>query len=90
MSFTIISYITSWCPDCTRSRRILTRSGLPFREIDIEKVEGAEEEMRRLNGGSGKIPTILIESEAGRHVLIEPADRELAEHLRVLQRALAS
>jgi len=78
----IIAYITQWCPDCVRSRRVLQRSGLPFVEIDIEKTPSAEDAMRAVNGGSGKVPTILIESAAGRHVLIEPGDRELSDALR--------
>ena len=46
-------------------------------EIDIEKAAGAEEAMKALNGGSGKIPTILIYSDSGNQVLIEPGDKEL-------------
>jgi len=79
---TITVYSTNWCPDCIRSRRVLQRLGIPFEEIDIEKTSGAEEVMRAINGGSGKVPTIVIESAAGRVTLIEPSDRELAEALR--------
>ncbi len=81
MAVTIIAYITQWCPDCVRSRRILQRSGLPFAEIDIEKTPTAEDAMREINGGSGKVPTILIDSPGGRHVFIEPGDRELSDAL---------
>jgi glutaredoxin len=48
--------------------------GVSFKEIDIEEVRGAEDEMRRLNGGSGRVPTIVIGDEA---VLVEPTDAEL-------------
>ena len=82
MSDTVVVYITSWCPDCIRSRRVLQRAGVEFVEIDIEKVPGSEDAMRALNGGSGKVPTILIEGQFGRRILIEPSDRELAEALR--------
>lgn len=82
MAVTIIAYITHWCPDCVRSRRVLQRAGLPFVEIDIEKTPSAEDAMRAINGGSGKVPTILIESPAGRQVLIEPGDGELSDALR--------
>ena len=74
--------MTGWCPDCIRSRRVLLRAGVEFVEIDIEKIPGSEEAMRALNGGSGKVPTILIENQFGRKVLIEPGDRELADALR--------
>jgi len=79
---TIVAYITHWCPDCVRSRRVLQRFGLPFVEIDIEKTPSAEDAMRAINGGSGKVPTILIDSDAGRCVLIEPDDHELSDALR--------
>jgi mycoredoxin len=81
----VVAYITAWCPDCTRSRRVIQRMGIPFTEIDIEKISDAEEEMRALNGGSGKVPTILIENSFGRRILIEPGDRELADALRGCQ-----
>ena len=87
MAVTIIAYITHWCPDCVRSRRVLQRSGLPFVEIDIEKTPSAEDAMRAINGDSGKVPTILIESAAGRRVLIEPGDHELSDALRTTARS---
>ncbi len=70
-------YSTDWCPDCVRSKRLLKREGLAFKEIDIEEVSNSEEEMKTLNGGSKKIPTIIIESEHGRDILIEPDDPDL-------------
>lgn len=87
MALTIVAYITHWCPDCVRSRRVLQRAGLPFEEIDIEKTPSAEDAMRAINGGSGKVPTILIESPAGRRVLIEPADNDLTDALRTTAQA---
>jgi mycoredoxin len=70
--------VTNWCPDCTRSRRVLQQMGVKFQEIDIESVKGAEQEMRSRNGGSGKVPTILIDDI----VLIEPTDNELRDALK--------
>lgn len=52
--------------------------GIKYEEIDIEDVRGAEDEMRSRNGGSGKVPTILIDGI----VLIEPTDIELREALK--------
>ncbi len=69
----VLVYSTCWCPDCSRSKRLLRRLGVPFEEIDIEEVEGAEEEMRRVNGGSGKVPTVVVDGE----VLVEPSDADL-------------
>jgi mycoredoxin len=75
----VIAYVTNWCPDCTRSRRVLQQMGIRYHEIDIESVRGAEAEMRSRNGGSGKVPTILIDDV----VLIEPSDAELRDALKV-------
>lgn len=69
----IVMYTTSWCPDCHRSKRLLDEMGLRYAEIDIEEVDGAAEAMRRLNGGSPKVPTVLVEST----VLVEPSDEAL-------------
>jgi glutaredoxin len=69
----VVAYTTSWCPDCHRSKRLLVRRGVEFAEIDIERVAGAEAAMRGLNGGSGKVPTILLGDEA----LVEPTDLDL-------------
>lgn len=78
----VIAYTTAWCPDCTRSRRVLNRLGIEFVEIDIERVPGAEGAMRSANGGSGKIPTVLIDGPNGCAVLVEPSDTELSDALR--------
>ncbi len=74
---TIVAFVTSWCPDCSRTLRTLTRNSIPYDAIDIETVPGAEETMKSLNGGSGKVPTLIIDTQEGRTVLIEPSDRAL-------------
>lgn len=77
----IVAYTASWCSDCSRSKRLLKNSGFEFCEIDIEELPSAEEAMRSINGGSGKIPTILIESIYGRDILVEPSDSLLSQTL---------
>jgi mycoredoxin len=74
----VVAYVTSWCPDCHRSQRLLDRLRIPYEAIDIETTAGAEEAMRASNGGLGKVPTILI----GGSVLVEPSDEELTTALR--------
>ncbi len=83
----VVAYIAAWCPDCTRSRRALQRLGVVFAEIDTERIPGAEEAMRAVNGGSGKVPTILVDGPGGRAVLVEPGDRELADEIRRCSRS---
>lgn len=83
----VIAYMTNWCPDCARSRRVLEREGVPYVEIDIDKTPSAEDAMRTLNGGSGKVPTILVDTVEGRLALIEPTDAELTHALRSHQQS---
>jgi mycoredoxin len=78
----VIAYMTNWCPDCARSRRVLEREGVPYVEIDIDQTPSAEDAMRSLNGGSGKVPTIFVDTALGRITLIEPTDAELTNALR--------
>ena len=81
MGFSVTVYMTGWCSDCSRSKRFLNRSCIPFEEIDIEKDETAEATMRAINGNSGKVPTILLVSGERRIVLVEPSDAELKQAL---------
>ena len=74
----IVVYCTSWCPDCLRTKRLLKQLGVAFDLVDIEEVAGAELEMRRRNGGSGKVPTVLIGDEL---CLLEPSDAEIRQAL---------
>lgn len=74
----IVMYGVQWCPDCSRSRRVLKRHRVEYKEIDIDRESGADAKMRSLNGGSGKVPTLII----GEETLIEPSDHELTSALR--------
>ena len=77
----VTAYITDWCSDSSRSLRLLESTGLSFEVIDIEEVSGAEDAMKLLNGGSGKVPTILIDNDGSRRVLVEPSDSDLKRAL---------
>lgn len=70
-------YATDWCPDCVRAFRVLKQAGVRYTKIDIEEVPRAEAKMRELNGGSGKIPTLILERDAQTFCLIEPDDPDL-------------
>jgi len=72
---TVVVYSTTWCPACIQARRTLRHLRVPFEDIDIEEVSGAEQRMRSINGGSDKVPTIVV----GSCVLVEPSDTELIE-----------
>ncbi len=81
MSVAVTVYSTPWCSDCSRSKRLLRRAGVAFEEINIENSEDAENAMRSLNGGSGKVPTILLQNGMERRILVEPSDTELKHAL---------
>lgn len=42
----VVMYATGWCPYCMRARQLLGSKGVAFREIDVDAVPGAREEMR--------------------------------------------
>lgn len=55
----IVVYATSWCPYCARARALLEAKGVAFREIDVEAVPGAREQMRE-RAGRNTVPQIFI------------------------------
>jgi mycoredoxin len=75
----ITMYTTTWCPDCRRTKAFLKERGVPYREVNIEEDESAEEIVIRENGGKRKIPTLEV---GGRFFACSPFDAEqLAEEL---------
>lgn len=75
MSSTVTVYAKESCSDCAITKRVLTENRVVFSLVDVEKVEGAIEEMKGLNGGLNRVPTIVLPS--GR-VVIEPTAPVLA------------
>lgn len=76
----ITMYTTTWCGDCRRSKRFLSRHGIPYEEINIDETPEAARIVQELNNGRRSVPTILIE---GGPTLAEPSDRELGQALGV-------
>ena len=31
----VLLYVTSWCPYCRRAKALLTKKGVPFKEVDL-------------------------------------------------------
>ena len=52
-------YATSWCPYCTRARRLLASKGVEIEEIDVEARPQAREEMVARSGRTS-VPQIFI------------------------------
>ncbi len=74
----IVVYGTTWCPDCTSSRRFLDRQQIAYRWIDIDQDAAAREHVEQLNGGYRSVPTIVFPDGS---ILVEPTDKELARKL---------
>jgi glutaredoxin len=55
----VIVYCSPWCPDCREARRFLARHNIIYREIDIDKVPGAAEEIVERTGKRA-IPQFVI------------------------------
>jgi glutaredoxin 3 len=58
----VVIYLTDWCPYCARARGLLEKKGVVPREIDVEAVAGAREEMQGRSGRS-TVPQIFIGDE---------------------------
>ena len=80
----IIVYGTTWCPDCTRAKRILQQAKLEFEWINIEDNNDGAAFVKQTNRGMMSVPTILFEDGS---TLTEPSNAQLAAKLKALQLA---
>ncbi|MDE3082491.1 MAG: NrdH-redoxin [Acidobacteriota bacterium] len=69
---------TSWCSDCTRSKRFLDEHGVDYEWTDIEADDAAAREVEAHNHGTRVVPTIFLPDGT---VLVEPSDAALADAL---------
>jgi mycoredoxin len=58
----VIVYSAFWCRDCREAKRFLDQHGIPYTEIDIERVPGAAEEVMR-HVGKRAIPQFVIDGQ---------------------------
>jgi len=56
----LIVYSAPRCSDCREARRWLARHNIPYREINIEEVPGAAEEVVR-HTGKRAIPQFVVD-----------------------------
>ena len=73
-----VMYGTAWCGDCKRAKSFLKNYNISYRYVDVDVNKAAFEEMKRVNGGRGNVPTIVFEDGS---VLVEPSNKELATKL---------
>ena len=76
----ITVYGADWCPDCTRTKRVLDAvgAGYVYRDLVAEPEAAAEAEAI---SGRKNIPVVVLPDGA---VLVEPSDPELLEALQRL------
>jgi mycoredoxin len=53
-------YTTSWCGPCRRLKGQLSREGIAFQEIDVERDPEAEAFVISVNGGNRVVPTVVF------------------------------
>ncbi len=71
-------YGATWCPDCRRAKQFLDEQQVTYEYINIDEVEGAAEEVVRINEGYQSIPTMLFPNGI---ILVEPSNEELKHAL---------
>ena len=69
-------YGATWCADCKRSKAYLDEKQIPYNFINIDEVEGAADEVVKINNGLQSIPTIVFPNGK---VLIEPSNQALQQ-----------
>ena len=55
----VIVYTTSYCPYCVQAKRLLTRKGVPYTEIDVTEDQALRERMME-DSGRRTVPQIFI------------------------------
>ncbi len=58
----IVIYFTPTCPICKRAKEYLTKTGIPYQEIDVAGDRKAVQEMIQKSGQMG-VPVIIVDDE---------------------------
>jgi len=56
----LLLYSSAWCPDCWVAKRFLEKHQIAYKEIDVELVPGAAEEVVRRTGKRA-LPQFVID-----------------------------
>lgn len=59
----IIVYTTPVCGYCQSAKRLLTKKGLPFKEVDLSRDHALRQKLSDDNSGYRTVPMIYIGSE---------------------------
>jgi mycoredoxin len=71
-------YTTDWCGYCVRLKHQLEREGIPYDEVNIERVPEAAEIVMQVNGGNQTVPTLVFPDGSA---LTNPSLREVKDKL---------
>jgi mycoredoxin len=74
-------YSTSWCGYCHRLKSQLTREGIAYDVVDIERDESAASFVMSVNGGNQTVPTLQFEDGSS---LTNPTIVQVKQHLAAL------
>jgi mycoredoxin len=76
----VTMYSTTWCGYCSRLKAQMTREGIEFVEVDIERDPAAAEFVERVNGGNQTVPTLLFpDGSAATNPSIKEVQAKLAQ-----------
>ncbi len=56
----VTMYTTIWCGYCQRLKAQMSREGIEFTEVDIERDPEAAAFVESVNGGNQTVPTLLF------------------------------
>lgn len=56
----VTMYTTTWCGYCQRLKAQMSREGIEFTEVDIERDPEAAAFVESVNGGNQTVPTLLF------------------------------
>ena len=78
MAKRVVMYTTQWCGYCRMAKRYLAELGVPYEEVDIERVPEAGAQLEQWSGGYRTVPTFDVDGQ----ILINPSRTELERAVR--------
>ena len=66
------------CSQCAQARPYLATRGIEYEEIDVDEVEGALDEVKKLTGGQRLTPVFVINGETIIGFQLEKLEEALA------------
>jgi len=55
-------YSADWCPFCSRAKALLDQRGIPFEEVNVDRIPGFREKLVEMTGRM-TVPQIMIGGE---------------------------